>query len=182
MMLAWGLKHTWLSSSVVMSAYSSSVPSWPLCSSSAEACCLSTSAAAVTVGSVWALGLAKDSGSACKMSIRIAEFDILTGEHGACSFQTAHGHEVHAKTSATDAEGGTFVFASNVLCIWNSLLMHVRTLLCSSIASESERFPASLGTHCILTCWAGISAVSFSKNMASTCALSTVLTTKPSPA
>ncbi|KAA6427484.1 MAG: hypothetical protein FRX49_02147 [Trebouxia sp. A1-2] len=29
---------------------------------------------------------------------------------------------------------------------------------------------------------AGISAVSFSKNMASTCALSTVLTTKPSPA
>jgi len=45
--------------------------------------------------------------------------------------------------SVSDAEGGTFVFASNVLCIWNSLLMHVRTLLCSSIAygPESDRFP-----------------------------------------
>ncbi len=88
--------------------------------------------------------------------------------------------------SVGDAEGGTFVFASNVLCIWNSLrmqiLMHVRTLLCSSIAAESDRYPASSGTRCILTCWAGISAVSFSRNMASTCALSTVLTTKPSPA
>ena len=67
-----------------MSAYSSSLPNWPICFASAEACRLSTGVAAVTVGFVWALGLAIETGSACEISI--CGFDAVSSMLGACNF------------------------------------------------------------------------------------------------